>query len=193
MKALLKNLIAVTKSRSIKLLLVVFIAGCASKIPEEIRSAPEGSPRVDEVRVDAERFIGTTIRWGGEIITVQNFEAHTEVEIVARDLVSSGRPLTSDNSPGRFIAIIKGFIDPTVYAEKREITVFGIVTGSLTKPIGDYLYRYPTTEVSHHVLWEPLPQRDPYYYPAYWHDPWYDPWYGPWYRHHYWRYPYRYR
>lgn len=189
MMSLLKKRIVVIKPRSIRLLMMVFIGGCASNIPEEIRSAPEGNPRVAEVRVDAERFFGTKIRWGGEIASVQNFESHTQIEIVARDLASSGRPLASDNSPGRFIAAIQGFIDPTVYAEKREITVFGIVTGSVTKPIGEYLYRYPKAEVSRHVLWEPLPQRDPYYYPAYWHDPWY----GPWYRHHYWRYPYRYR
>jgi len=189
MKGRLKKRIVVIKPQSILLLLMVFIAGCASHIPEEIRYAPESNPRVDEVRVDAERFIGTTIRWGGEIASVQNFESHTQIEIVARDLASSGRPLESDSSPGRFIAIIQGFLDPTVYAEKREITVFGVVTGSVTKPIGEFLYRYPKTEVSRHVLWEPLPQRDPYYFPAYWHDPWY----GPWYRHHYWRYPYRYR
>ncbi len=181
------------KKHLIALFLMTLLAGCASNIPEQIRSAPEGNPRVAEVRVDVDVFTGVEVRWGGEIALVENFESHTQIEIVARELTSSGRPLVNDPSPGRFVAKIRGFLDPAVYAERRQITVFGIVTGSLSKHIGEYLYDYPAVEVDSHVLWKPLPERDPYYYRPYWYDPWYDPWYGPWYRHHHWRYPYRYR
>jgi len=170
------------------LFLMTFIAGCATNIPEAIRSAPEGNPRVAEVRVDVDVFTGAEVRWGGEIASVENFESLTQIEIVARDLTSSGRPLDDDHSPGRFVANIQGFLDPAVYAEKRQISIFGVVTGSQSRPIGEYIYNYPTVEVRTHVLWQPLPERDPYYYPPYWYDPWYDPWY----RHHYWRHPYRY-
>ncbi|MGI9316500.1 MAG: Slp family lipoprotein [bacterium] len=173
----------------IVLIPVMLAGGCASTIPEEIKRAPSGDMNVAEVLPDPDRFNGTEVRWGGEIASVQNFKSHTQIEIVARELYSSGRPLGSAHSAGRFLANIQGFLDPAVYSDEREITVFGIVTGSSTRPIGEYRYSYPIIDVSQYVLWQPLPRRDPYYHYPYWHDPWYDPWY----RHRRWRYPYRYR
>lgn len=183
MKCSIKNLL-------LGLLSAMLVAGgCASHIPNEIRQAPQNNPIVAEVRTDPDRFVGSEIRWGGVIASVENLQAQTRLEIVARDLRNSGRPLNDDFSPGRFLADVEGFLDPAVYAADREITVFGVVLGSKDKPIGQYPYRYPVISVKQHLLWEPLPKRDPYHYPSYWYDPWYDPWY----RHHYWGYPYRYR
>jgi outer membrane lipoprotein len=186
MKCSIKNLL-------LGLLSAMLVAGCASHIPNEIRQAPQNNPIVAEVRTGPDRFVGSEVRWGGVIASVENLQTQTRLEIVARDLTNSGRPQNNDYSPGRFLADVAGFLDPAVYAVDREITVFGVVFGSKDKPIGQYPYRYPVISVKQHLLWEPLPKRDVYRYPSYWYDPWYDSWYDPWYRHHYRGYPYRYR
>ncbi len=176
--------------RSSRLLLVssVLLAGCASDIPPEISSKPDNSPTVSIARGDMESFVGSSVRWGGLIAAIENHESNTRVEIVARELNNSGRPLDSDFSPGRFIAVLDGFIDPQVYSLKREITVYGVIEKAVDQLIGQHNYTYPVVIVSNHVLWKPLPKQDPYMYPPYWYDPWYGPYrwgvYGHG-RHHY--------
>lgn len=176
----------VIKQPTTIVLLTMFLGGCVSSVPEQIRSAPPDDPRIDEVRAEPSRFTGEEVRWGGEIASLENFKTHTQVEVVVRTLTSSGRPNSNAQSLGRFLGNIPGFLDPAVYEVKREITIFGTVAGSTMKSIGDYDYLYPVIDISSHVLWQPLPEYDPHYHRYYWYDPWYDPWY----RHRYWHYPY---
>jgi outer membrane lipoprotein len=168
------------------LLCATLLAGCASNIPKEIREAPAGNPMVAEVRADAARFTGTHVRWGGTIAAVDNQASETWIEVVARALDSSGEPRQTDHSPGRFIAIIDGFVDPALYAEDREITVSGVVEKAVTRKIGDYDYTLPVVRVESHLLWPLRYEPDAPDYPPYWY---YDPWY-PFYPGYY--YPYRY-
>jgi outer membrane lipoprotein len=163
--------------RPSRLLLVssILLAGCASDIPPEISSKPENSPTVSMARGGMESFVGSSVRWGGLIATVENHETTTRVEIVARDLNKSGRPLDSDFSPGRFIAVLDGFVDPAVYSLKREITVYGVLEEAVDQLIGEYTYNYPVVTASNHVLWKPISRQDPNMYPPYWYDPWYGP------------------
>lgn len=158
--------------------------GACSIVPKELRQAPADNPVIAEVRADGERHIGREVRWGGTIIGTDNGQAETRIEIVARDLVRSGRPLNTDHSIGRFIAVIDGFIDPAVYAEGRDITVAGVIAGLEPGRIGDHDYSWPVIRVHHHFLWPP--RTDPRDYPPgyYYH---YDPWYP--YYYHYPRYP----
>ena len=155
------------------------LAGCASNIPVEIADAPEVTVSVAEARAEQSRHVGTQVRWGGAIAAVTNLESETLVEVVARNLDGSGRPREEDYSPGRFIARIPGFIDPTVYAAQREFTVFGTLEKPREGKIGEFAYRYPVVNVANHVLWDPRLEPNPYYY---------DPFYYP-YR---WHRPYRY-
>ena len=156
------------------------MAGCASNVPVEIADPPESTVSVAEVRAEPGLHVGSQVRWGGAIAAVTNLENETLVEIVARDLESSGSPREADYSPGRFIARIPEFIDPTVYAVQRELTVFGTLEQSRERKIGEFAYTYPVVKASSYLLWEP--RLEPHPYPGY-----YDPFYYPrWHR------PYRY-
>ena len=164
------------------LLTVLWLAGCASHLPQPIREAPPGAPQLDEVRHDPDRFRGSPVRWGGVIAQVDNRADHTLVEVVARPLGGNGRPRETDASQGRFLARVPGFLDPAVYGTGREITVAGRVAGLDTRPVGEFKYPYVQVDVELHHLWavrEPL--REPYY-PPWWYDPWYPyhPFYRPW-------------
>ncbi len=126
-------------------------------------------------------FIGQRVRWGGTVVRVENRAQESVIEVVNRELDASARPIRLDRSGGRFMAVIRGFIDPVIYEAGRDITVIGTLEKIVSAPLGDFSYQYPLLQVESHKLWEkhlPRPyRRDPYGY-----DPWY-PWhpgYAPW-------------
>lgn len=168
----------------LNLVLTMMITGCVSHVPENIRTSVPGSPVLSDIRSEVENYFGARVRWGGQIISTNNKRDESQVEIVARELLSSGRPEQRDYSPGRFFAMIPGYVDPAIYSEGREITVYGVLTESVVANIGEYPYRYPLVRVEQHHLWQPLVERryPHHYHPWYdhWDDPWYDPWYRPW-------------
>lgn len=152
---------------------VAWLAGCAS-VPEAVRDAPDLSPDPTLVRAAPKQYVGTTVRWGGIIVSVENGPVSSAVQIVSRPLDKSTRPHETDQTLGRFIAHISGFIDPVDYAAGREITVTGIVEGMEQREIGAYPYSYPVVRATGYYLWplRPPPVADPYFY-----SPFYRPWY----------------
>jgi outer membrane lipoprotein len=157
-------------------------SGCASKAPKVIATPPADDIRVDEVQQRYQAFSNARIRWGGEIIAVENLSQETRIEILSRPLDDKGKPKDDSRSIGRFLARIEGYLEPEEYPKNREITVTGTIIEVVQKPVGEYPYSYPVVEVEAYYLWPK--QKDhphPYYY-----DPFYDPFYYP-----YWpRYPY---
>ena len=175
--------------------LVLLLAGCAGTVPKEVRDAPDDPVSLSAVLDNPQRYDGEAVRWGGEIAEIRNEERATWVEIVERPLQRSGQPRGADQSEGRFLARIEGFLEPTTYAPGRRVTVAGTLDGSVDGQIGEYRYSYPVVAVRAHHLWterqvSPAPRR---HYDPWACDPWYDPWYDgprdPWcrpYRRPYW-------
>ena len=162
--------------------------GCTSNVPEAIRTAPPRDVAVAEARADPEALSGSEVRWGGVIAAVENARDETRIEVVSRPLDRAGRPESGDRSAGRFLARFQGFLDPAVYAAGRELTVRGTLDGVVSRPIGEFPYRFPVVDVYSHRLWQPLPEPGPYMHDPFWYRPWYsDPWYPyPWYRDPFW-------
>lgn len=169
----------------------MFLGGCASTVPEAIRTAPAGDVRLAEARQDPTRFRDAAVRWGGNIVSVRNLREETVLEIVGRRLDSDGRPRDEDRAEGRFLAKTAGFLDPAIYASGREVTVRGRLAEAIEQPIGEHRYVYPVVRAEQVYLWpvrQPPPSTYPYYHDPFWWDPWY-PWgypywprYRPWYR-----------
>jgi outer membrane lipoprotein len=171
------------------MLTAALLGACASNIPLEIREAPADNPTLDEVLADTAGYVSRRVRWGGVILETDNRANTTWVTLLALPLSANGRPSVSDNSPGRFMAAVPAFLDPTVYSKDRHLTVSGTVSGSETHKVGEFPYNYPVVDVEHYYLWPvepklPPPYRNPWWYDPWWYDPW---WYDPWYP-----YPYRY-
>ncbi|MCU7917283.1 MAG: Slp family lipoprotein [Candidatus Thiodiazotropha sp. (ex Epidulcina cf. delphinae)] len=166
----------------------LLLSGCASKIPAIISTPPPGDIRVDEVQQDHGRFIDSAIRWGGDIISVENLTDETHIEILAHKLNASGKPLSDSRSSGRFIARIKGFLEPEDYPKDRKITVKGEIREVVEKPVGSYPYPYPLVDVDAYYLWP----REKRYHRPYYYDPFYGPYYDPFYYPYWRRYPYYY-
>ncbi|MCP4979440.1 MAG: Slp family lipoprotein [Gammaproteobacteria bacterium] len=158
---------------------VAIPVGCASKPPAAISKIPEQNPSLTRVLLDPGRFIGTEVRWGGEITRVENKTAQTWIEIVRRELRTDGKPVASGNSDGRFIASFEGFIDPVVYETGHLLTVVGSIDANTNRPIGEYDYTFPIVSVEGSYLWKAVSRTAGPYYPAsrwhydlYYHYPW---------------------
>ena len=164
--------------RFLWLLAALLVAACASPIPKAIKEPPPDNPDLEAVRSDAGAYESRDVRWGGDILETDNRENQTRLTILARPLVRNGKPDTdTDDSPGRFIAIVPGFLDPKVYGDKRKITVTGTLAGSEPGKVGEFAYTYPVVKVQEYYLWPKEVPVPPGWYPWY-YDPWYyDPWY----------------
>jgi outer membrane lipoprotein len=168
---------------SIILLASALLGACSttSNIPTAIRTPLPNDIRADKVHQAEGSLNNSRVRWGGEIISVNNLKDETRIEILSQHLNKSGKP-TNGKSRGRFIARIKGFLEPKDYPKKRKITVVGQIEKVIEKPVGDFPYHYPLVKVDTFYLWPKKKQYrqpryyDPFYYP-YWHKyPYYYYW-----------------
>ena len=149
------------------MLIVFFLSGCASLIPQNISQSPTPDPVLSEVIAQTDAHKGQPVRWGGIILTVSNHANDTEIEILAKELGSSGKPVDEDVALGRFLARVAGFVDPAVYAQGRTLTIYGLVDSVLTRSIGEKPYVYPVIQAQTLYLW-PRESENTYldYYPC---------------------------
>ena len=172
------------------MLLPLGLVGCASNPPIGSSAQIEASPPLAEVLQGIDGHKGEEVQWGGTITGVENKPNETWVEIVSRELKSSGRPKAGDQSEGRFIAKIKGFLEPEIYQKGRAVTVLGQLEGSLSGKIGEQAYVFPIVIGDEIKLW-PVQQANPRsvnwgwsYYGRHWglHSRHLYPYWGPRYR-----------
>ncbi|MGF1547475.1 MAG: Slp family lipoprotein [Thiotrichales bacterium] len=156
---------------------IMALAGCASTVPKAIETPIEPPIQLAEVKSAPTAYVGRQVRWGGNIATVANLADATRIEIVSRRLQSSGRPSRADATDGRFVVLAHGFLDPSVYAKDRQVTVVGEIVGTEPGRIGEFAYQYPVVKADTLHLWEPIRETDWYDYPSY--PGWYNPWYAP--------------
>lgn len=143
------------------------LAGCVT-VPERLRGEfPAITPQTSVERgLDNQR-----VRWGGEIVKTLPGRDETCFEVIGQYLNEEARPITDDNSQGRFIACARGFYDPAVYTQGRDLTVVGTLDEVVVRKIGDFDYRYPQVSAQQVYLWP-----NTYEYYGYGND--YDPFFS---------------
>jgi outer membrane lipoprotein len=164
--------------RILSIVLVLMVCGgCATNSTSSISQAIVDDVSMTQARSAIDAFMGSSVRWGGEVTEVENKADRTWVFMVGRALRDDEKPITDSASEGRFIASFSGFVDPLVYKPGRPLTVVGIIDGSTVRAIGEYDYRFPVVAVRDSQLWEepsktkviyaPAPRYDYYYYHPY--------------------------
>ncbi|MBU1619431.1 MAG: Slp family lipoprotein [Gammaproteobacteria bacterium] len=153
---------------------LMILAGCAS-YPEQVRIADNVALTSYENAAQQNVDFGTA-RWSGVIAQVSNKADKTRLEVVYFPSGTNGRPAVSDQTKGRFVAYIKGFLDPMVYQPGKSVTVLGELSRSETGQVDEYQYRYPVIKDATVYLWpkqedrveviETWPMMRPY--PYYW-------------------------
>ena len=165
---------ATPKAGIVLAIATLMLAGCATA-PRPLQGEFSAASPADAVAP------GTIVRWGGEVVTVEPKPDVTCLQILSRELSTSGRPRQNDRSAGRFVACRQGFYDPAVFEPGREVTVTGEVSGTESRRIGEYEYPLPRVDAEVIYLW---PERPDYVaYPAFGPSPfWYPGYYGGYYR-----------
>jgi outer membrane lipoprotein len=160
----------------------LLLNACTPVISPQLMDQVDRSLMYSSLASRPDEFKGKIVLLGGTIVQTVPKPGETEIEVVQKDLLSSGEPRLTDKSQGRFLVVVDRFLDPAIYKPERGLTVAGKVHGSVVRRIGEIDYRYPVIAALELYLWrEPLPPRAypyayPYGYPAY-------PWRG-------WGYPY---
>ena len=146
---------------------VLLLAGCAATPPELQTTAEEALLPFESATETLPA--GQPIRWGGEVVRVNNLQEGSVIETVQFPLNTSGRPIRSDQSGGRFRIQVSGFIDPAIYTPGRLVTAIGGFSELEQGHVGDQPYTFPVLEARHVHLWpvvEKRPERcdcDPFF------------------------------
>lgn len=164
---------------------MLLLAGCtASTVPELVRTDGADVPTVEQAQQQPEALRERPVRWGGEILAVNNLADSTEVVVLRRELFSGGEPKPEAGEGRRFVARLPGFVDPAGLAPKTRITVVGRLAGNSVRKVGEYAYPHPVVQVQQWHHWgeyQPptLPRwhTDPFYCDPLW--PWGYPWPHP--------------
>ena len=160
----------------------LLLAGCAgaSIVPPELEDQIDKQVSFLQVKASPLSYTGHLIVLGGMVLTAKPLkEEGTRIEILELPLGDDYEPrgrLT--DSRGRFLAFHKEFLDPATIPMGTRMTVVGEVTGSVTLPLDEVDYVYPTLAIKAVTVWPPkVPVwwSRPYpYFGAYW-----GPYWGP--------------
>jgi outer membrane lipoprotein len=170
--------------RSIILVAVLSILGCAPVISKPLREQAEKDLSFSEVFKNPDAHKGKVVIWAGEIIEAKNTKEGTLIEVLQKPADFFGAPEEVDRSEGRFLVLHPSYLDVAVYSKGREVTVAGEVDGKRTMPLGEIQYTYPLVLAKEIYLWPDTSKERlaPYPYPVYpwwWYDPFWRPWYYP--------------
>lgn len=123
------------------LAVILLLAGCqhgaTSKEPLKTAVTPLMAAH------DPQAYVGYVVNWGGTIISTQNLQDATILEVLAFPLSSRGTPRVGQTAQGRFFLRSRDFLDPVDYAPGRAITVKGLISGNQAGKVGQANFLFP--------------------------------------------------
>ena len=128
------------------------LIGCAST-PNFDTSKVNESLTPKSVTAEPGAANGQMVLWGGVILSSKNLKQGTQIEVLAYPLDSSHMPLRSGEPLGRFIIQHNDYLETTVYAEGRMVSVLGDISQSKTGKVGEADYIYPVIISKKLHLW----------------------------------------
>ena len=164
------------------LLVALFLVGC-STFPDKLQ-LDDNTPLIsyEDAASKAEQVKGNMLRWGGTIAKVENKSDSTVFEMVHYPLNSYGKPVSGDDSMGRFRISVDGFMDPMVYKVGRLMTFTAQLNGLEKGLVGEHEYVFPTATVDAYYLWKNINRTNTtglYLFPHQYWNSGFNNWYYP--------------
>lgn len=158
------------------LLLLFFTSSCSYYVlSRDIMERAKINPPLRAVQGNIEQYRDTLIVWGGTVVETVNTPEGSVMELVQIPVDRYGYIVDTDTSYGRYLAIFRGFLDPTIFKKGRHLTVAGRLAGSRTKLLGKMEYIYPLIDIREFYIWKKeelyylnqsyIPPAYPYVYP----------------------------
>jgi outer membrane lipoprotein len=165
--------------RSFSLLLFfLLLSGCAPAISPKLMAKVDSSLLFRKVFQNPDAYKGKTVLWGGQIIQVLPQNGTTLIEVLQMPLSLRGKPEEAFASEGKFLIMIKEYLELSRFDKGEKITIAGEIQGALKgeeiKSLGEKDYRYPLILSGEIHLWKDYlyPYSGPQPYPG---PDWYDP------------------
>ena len=139
-------------------LLLLLISGCAPVISLELRAKVDPSLTFREVLQTPDAYQGKIVLWGGEIIQVMPQNGTTGFKVLQMPLGWREKPIGASGSEGKFLVLVKEFVDLSVFQNGKKITVAGKIEGAARKgeikSLSDTDYEYPLILSKEIHLWK---------------------------------------
>jgi outer membrane lipoprotein len=140
------------------LILFGLMSGCAIISPE-LRSKVDSSLTFKEVFQSPWAYKGKIVLWGGEIIqSLPQKDGTTMIEVLRWPLNWREAPRRTVSFQGKFLVLVKGHLDLSLYKRGKDITVAGEIEGEIegkeNQQLSDNTYRYPLILSKELYLWK---------------------------------------
>jgi outer membrane lipoprotein len=143
--------------RFLIVLLMLTLTACAATKPT-IHAKSNQELSYEQVVGNLDTYQQQTVRWGGIIAEVANYENFSELTIVQFPLTRYGVPITSEKSAGRFIVRSDDFLDPIIYSPEKRVTFLGTVQSLQLQKVDQKMLSLPLITLDESHVW---PQNDP--------------------------------
>lgn len=127
---------------------------------------------------DPSAYAGKVVLLGGVIVNTINKQEGTLIEVYETALDREGKPVNTDVSEGRFLALYPGFLDSEIYRPGRKVTLTGTVVGAKVQQVGEIQYRFPYLLVKEIHLLKVEEYADYAQYDVSFWGGWWYPWWG---------------
>jgi outer membrane lipoprotein len=114
--------------QKLALFAVAGVGGC-SVIAPDVRAVAEPEAPYREILETADAYAGKTVILGGYVLEVDPGADESVMILLHAPLDSFEAPGDTDDSEGRIVVFHRGYLDPAVYREGRQVTLAGVVGG----------------------------------------------------------------
>ncbi len=135
------------------IILWVSLIGCAPVISKQLREQVKPNITAGDVLKNPENYKGEMVILSGVIIESENTKEGTLLKVLQRPSGFREKPKDVDTSEGRFLALVDHYLDVSVYAKDRAVTIGGTIQGIRTLLLGEIQYNYPLINVKEIHLW----------------------------------------
>ncbi len=131
---------------------VLFLSACATQT-SSVRQAPVDNVSLQTILNTPEAHQDKTVRWGGAVARLKNYADRAELTIVEFPLTKRGKPITTENSAGRFVVETDRFLDPLIYKEGALVTVLGSINDKQTLTVDEKTLTAPVLTLLDARVW----------------------------------------
>jgi len=140
------------RNKLLFLCLISFLVSCATS-PDFDTTQVDQSLTPQSVIAEPDISRNKMALWGGTILDTRNLEGTTQIEVLSYPLDSFHKPMQGSKPLGRFIIQHHGYLEPTTYAQGRQLTVLGSISDSKLGKVGESNYTYPVINSRQLHLW----------------------------------------
>jgi len=113
------------------------------RTPAELAAEQSGTARSSE----------GTVLWGGVILSSENVEEGSQLEVLSYPLDYLQRPEQHRKATGRFLIMHPEYLETIDYAPGRLVTVTGVLAGVATGKVGNTNYNFVQVVPDQLYLW----------------------------------------